>query len=112
MVTLEELLRWGEFIIKTAFSHAIHKSGFYRRTGKQKPYVVLFATCHNDLGNTQKEELCSDHTKTDFFFNQNSKHYVLQKNNPEHTISTVKHGGGSIAMGKYFFCKDKEAGHG
>ena len=76
MVTLEELqtstAHVGEFVHRTTISHALHK-----------------------------KVLWSDETKIEVF-GLNAKHYVWQTTNtahhPDHTIPTVKHGGGSIML--------------
>ena len=114
MVTLEELQRStaqvGESVHRTTISHALHKSGLYGRVARRKPLLkqshkksrLQFATSHvGDTANMWRKVLWSDETKIEVF-DLNAKCYVWQKTNnahhPEHTIPTVKDGGGSIML--------------
>uniref|UniRef100_A0AAZ3S8Q6 Tc1-like transposase DDE domain-containing protein n=1 Tax=Oncorhynchus tshawytscha TaxID=74940 RepID=A0AAZ3S8Q6_ONCTS len=96
--------------LRTTISRILHKSGLYGRVAIRKPFLkdihkkccLKFATSH--LGDTPKmwkKVLWSDETKIELFGN-NAKRYVWRKSNtahhPEHTIPTVKHGGGSIMV--------------
>ena len=111
MITLDELQRStaevGDSVHRTTISRILHKSGLYGRVARRKPFLkdihkkccLKFATSH--LGDTPKKVLWSDETKIELFGN-NAKRYVWRKSNtahhPEHTIPTVKHGGGSIMV--------------
>ena len=84
MVTLEELQRstaqLGESVHRTTISQALHKSGLYGRVARRESLVK----------------------QSHAVFGLNEKHHVWQKTNtshdPEHTLPTVKHGGGSIML--------------
>ncbi|KAG2458981.1 TC1A transposase, partial [Polypterus senegalus] len=110
MVTLDELQRStaqvGESVHGTTISPALHKVGLYGRVARRKPLFtenhkkshLQFATSHvGDTANMWKKVLCSDE-----LFGQNAKRYVWRKTNTahhsEHTIPTVKYGGGSIML--------------
>ena len=110
MITLDELQRTtaevGESVHRTTISRTLHKSGLYGR----KPFLkdihkksrLKFATSHlGDTPNMWKKVLWSDETKIELFAH-NAKRYVWRKSNtahhPQHTIPTVKHGGGSIMV--------------
>ncbi|CAB1439250.1 unnamed protein product [Pleuronectes platessa] len=114
MVTLEELQRStaevGESVHRTTISRLLHKSGLYGRVARRKPLLkgihkksrLEFARSHvGDTANMWKKVLWSDETKIELF-GLNAKRYVWRKPNtahhPEHTIPTVKHGGGSIML--------------
>ena len=114
MVTLEELQKStaqvGESVHRTTISRALHKSGLYGRVARRKPLLkerhkksrLQFATSHvGDTANMWKKVLWSDETKIELF-GLNAKRYVWRKTNtahhPEHTIPTVKHGGGNIML--------------
>ena len=60
---------------------------------------LQFAKSHvGDTANMWKKVLWLDKTKI-LLFGLKEKRYVCQKtNHPEHTIPTVKHGGGSIVL--------------
>ncbi|CAB1441192.1 unnamed protein product [Pleuronectes platessa] len=88
----------------------LHKSGLYGRVARRKPLLkgihkksrLEFARSHvGDTANMWKKVLWSDETKIELF-GLNAKRYVWRKPNtahhPEHTIPTVKHGGGSIML--------------
>lgn len=113
-VTLEELQRStaqvGESVHRTTISRALHKSGLYGRVARRKPLLkeshkksrLLFARSHvGDTANVWKKVLWSDETKVELF-GLNAKRYVWRKPNTahhsQHTIPTVKHGGGSIML--------------
>ncbi|KAL0150495.1 hypothetical protein M9458_054312 [Cirrhinus mrigala] len=114
MVTLDELQRStaqvGESVHRTTISRALHKVGLYGRVARRKPLLkenhkksrLQFATSHvGDTANMWKKVLWSDETKMELF-GQNAKRYVWWKTNTahhsEHTIPTVKYGGGSIML--------------
>uniref|UniRef100_A0A8L0DPU9 Transposase Tc1-like domain-containing protein n=1 Tax=Oncorhynchus mykiss TaxID=8022 RepID=A0A8L0DPU9_ONCMY len=114
MITLDELQRStaevGDSVHRTTISRILHKSGLYGRVARRKPFLkdihkkccLKFATSHlGDTPNLWKKVLWSDETKIELFGN-NAKRYVWCKSNtahhPEHTIPTVKHGGGSIMV--------------
>lgn len=114
MITLDELQRStaevGDSVHRTTISRILHKSGLYGRVARRKPFLkdihkkcrLKFATSHlGDTPNMWKKVLWSDETKIELFGN-NAKRYVWRKSNtahhPEHTIPTVKHGGGSIMV--------------
>ena len=114
MITLDELQRStaevGESVHRTTISRTLHKSGLYGRVARRKPFLkdihkksrLKFATSHlGDTPNMWKKVLWSDETKIELF-GHNAKRYVWRKSNtahhPEHTIPTVKHGGGSIML--------------
>uniref|UniRef100_A0A803JX04 Transposase Tc1-like domain-containing protein n=1 Tax=Xenopus tropicalis TaxID=8364 RepID=A0A803JX04_XENTR len=96
MVTLGELQRStaqvGESVHRTTISRALHKVSLYGRVARRKPLLtenhkkshLQFATSHVEL------------------FGQNAKRYVWWKTKTahpsEHTIPTVKYGGGSIVL--------------
>uniref|UniRef100_A0A8K9WP00 Tc1-like transposase DDE domain-containing protein n=1 Tax=Oncorhynchus mykiss TaxID=8022 RepID=A0A8K9WP00_ONCMY len=118
MITLDELQRStaevGDSVHRTTISRILHKSGLYGRVARRKPFLkdihkkccLKFATSHlGDTPNMWKKVLWSDETKIELFGN-NAKRYVWRKSNtahhPEHTIPTVKHGGGSIVVGPAF----------
>lgn len=100
----------GDSVHRTTISRILHKSGLYGRVARRKPFLkdihkkcnLKFATSHlGDTPNMWKKVLWSDETKFELFGN-NAKRYVWRKSNtahhPEHTIPTVKHGGGSIMV--------------
>uniref|UniRef100_A0A8C7RFJ4 Tc1-like transposase DDE domain-containing protein n=1 Tax=Oncorhynchus mykiss TaxID=8022 RepID=A0A8C7RFJ4_ONCMY len=111
MITLDELQRStaevGDSVHRKTISRILHKSSLYGRVARRKPFLkdihkkccLKFATSHlGDTPNMWKKELWSDETKIELFGN-NAKHYVwLKSNTAEHTIPTVKHGGGSIMV--------------
>uniref|UniRef100_A0AAZ1XDH6 Transposase Tc1-like domain-containing protein n=1 Tax=Oreochromis aureus TaxID=47969 RepID=A0AAZ1XDH6_OREAU len=113
MVTLDKLQRStaqvGESVHRTTISHALHKVGLYGRVARRKPLLtenhkksrLQFATSHvGDTANMWKKVLWSDETKMELF-GQNAKRYVWRKltlHHSEHTIPTVKYGGGSIML--------------
>uniref|UniRef100_A0A8C7GHX2 Transposase n=1 Tax=Oncorhynchus kisutch TaxID=8019 RepID=A0A8C7GHX2_ONCKI len=114
MITLDELQRStaevGDSVHRTTISRILHKSGLYGRVARRKPFLkdihkkccLEFATSHlGDTPNMWKKVLWSDETKIELFGN-NAKRYVWRKSNtahhPEHTIPTVKHGGGSVMV--------------
>uniref|UniRef100_A0A8C7LU61 Tc1-like transposase DDE domain-containing protein n=1 Tax=Oncorhynchus mykiss TaxID=8022 RepID=A0A8C7LU61_ONCMY len=111
MITLDELQRStaevGDSVHRTTISRILHKSGLYGRVARRKPFLkdihkkcsLKFATSHlGDTPNMWKKVLWSDETKIELFGN-NAKCYVWRKSNTaEHTIPTVKHGGGSIMV--------------
>uniref|UniRef100_A0A8K9XX01 Transposase Tc1-like domain-containing protein n=1 Tax=Oncorhynchus mykiss TaxID=8022 RepID=A0A8K9XX01_ONCMY len=111
MITLDELQRStaevGDSVHRTTISRILHKSGLYGRVARRKPFLkdihkkcrLKFATSHlGDTPNMWKKALWSDETKIELFGN-NAKRYVWRKSNTaEHTIPTVKHGGGSIMV--------------
>uniref|UniRef100_A0A8K9XI19 Tc1-like transposase DDE domain-containing protein n=1 Tax=Oncorhynchus mykiss TaxID=8022 RepID=A0A8K9XI19_ONCMY len=114
MITLDELQRStaevGDSVHRTTISRILHKSGLYGRVARRKPFLkdihkkccLKFATRHlGDTPNMWKKVLWSDETKIELFGN-NAKRYVWRKSNtahhPEHTITTVKHDGGSIMV--------------
>ncbi|KAL0162929.1 hypothetical protein M9458_042325, partial [Cirrhinus mrigala] len=114
MVTLDELQRStaqvGESVHRTTISRALHKVGLYGRVARRKTLLkenhkksrLQFATSHvGDTANMWKKVLWSDETKMELF-GQNAKRYVWRKTNTahhsEHTIPTVKYGGGSIML--------------
>jgi transposase len=118
MITLDELQRStaevGDSVHRATISHILHKSGLYGRVARRKPFLkdihkkccLKFATSHlGDTPNMWKKVLWSDETKIELFGN-NAKRYVWRKSNtahhPEHTIPTVKHGGGSIMVWSCF----------
>ena len=105
MVTQEELERSttqvGESVNRTTISRALHKSGLYWRVSRRKPLLkeshdkscLKFATSH--VGD-------SKHVEEGTLVSPGAKRYVWRKPNTahprEHTIPTVKHGGGSIML--------------
>ncbi|MCJ8736209.1 hypothetical protein PDJAM_G00256240 [Pangasius djambal] len=113
IVTLEELQRStaqvGESVHRTTIIRALHKSGLYGRVARKpllkeshKKSRLQFAASHvGDTANIWKKVLWADETKIELF-GLNAKRYVWRKPNtahhPEHTIPTVKHGGGSIML--------------
>uniref|UniRef100_A0AAZ3SLG3 Transposase Tc1-like domain-containing protein n=1 Tax=Oncorhynchus tshawytscha TaxID=74940 RepID=A0AAZ3SLG3_ONCTS len=114
MITLDELQRStaevGDSVHRKTISRILHKSGLYGRVARRKPFLkdihkkccLKFATSHlGDTPNMWKKVLWSDETKIELFGN-NAKCYVWRKSNtahhPEHTLPTVKHGGGSIMV--------------
>uniref|UniRef100_A0A669ESK4 Transposase Tc1-like domain-containing protein n=1 Tax=Oreochromis niloticus TaxID=8128 RepID=A0A669ESK4_ORENI len=114
MVTLDELQRStaqvGESVHRTTISRALHKVGLYGRVARRKPLLtenhkkshLQFATSHvGDTANMWKKVLWSDEPKMELF-GQNAKRYVWRKtttaHHSEHTIPTVKYGGGSIML--------------
>uniref|UniRef100_A0A8C7QZS1 Transposase Tc1-like domain-containing protein n=1 Tax=Oncorhynchus mykiss TaxID=8022 RepID=A0A8C7QZS1_ONCMY len=111
MITLDELQRStaevGDSVHRTTISRILHKSGLYGRVARRKTFLkdihkkcrLKFATSHlGDTPNMWKKVLWSDETKIELFGN-NAKRYVWRKSNTaEHTIPTVKHGGGSIMV--------------
>lgn len=114
MITLEELQKStaqvGESVHRTTISRALHKSGLHGRVARRKPLLkerhkksrLQFAKSHvGDTANMWKKVLWSDETKIELF-GLNAKRYVWRKTNtahhPEHTIPTVKHGGGNIML--------------
>uniref|UniRef100_A0A8K9UU74 Tc1-like transposase DDE domain-containing protein n=1 Tax=Oncorhynchus mykiss TaxID=8022 RepID=A0A8K9UU74_ONCMY len=118
MITLDELQRStaevGDSVHRTTISRILHKSGLYGRVARRKPFLkdihkkccLKFATSQlGDTPNMWKKVLWSDETKIELFGN-NAKHYVWRKSNTahhtEHTIPTVKHGGGSIMVWAFF----------
>uniref|UniRef100_F6Z3Z6 Fizzy-related protein homolog n=1 Tax=Xenopus tropicalis TaxID=8364 RepID=F6Z3Z6_XENTR len=77
------------------------KTGFLRSL-ESPTNCGYFATSHvGDTANMWKKVLWSDETKIELF-GQNAKRYVWRKtntaHNSEHTIPTVKYGGGSIML--------------
>ncbi|CDQ99897.1 unnamed protein product, partial [Oncorhynchus mykiss] len=92
---------------RTTISRILHKSGLYGRVARRKPFLkdihkkcrLKFATSHlGDTPNMWKKVLWSDESKIELFGN-NAIRYVWRKSNTaEHTIPTVKHGGGSIMV--------------
>ena len=114
MVTLEELQRFkaqvGESVHRTTISCALHKSGLYIIVIRRKPLLkeshkkspLQFARSHvGDTANMWKNVLWSDETRI-LPFHLKAKRYVWRKTNTahhlEHTIPTIKHGGGSIML--------------
>uniref|UniRef100_A0AAR2J9J3 Transposase Tc1-like domain-containing protein n=1 Tax=Pygocentrus nattereri TaxID=42514 RepID=A0AAR2J9J3_PYGNA len=114
MITLDELQRStaevGDFVHRTTISCILHKSGLYGRVARRKQFLkdihkkscLKFARSHlGDTPNMWKKVLWSDEPKIKLF-GHNAKCYVWCKSNtayhPEHTIPTVKHGGGSIMV--------------
>ena len=79
--------------------------------GEQTNKAMQFALSHvGGTTNMWRKVPWSDETEIDIF-DLNANLYVWQKtdtaHHPEHTIPTVKHGGGSIML---FFSRDREAG--
>uniref|UniRef100_A0AAX7UC00 Transposase Tc1-like domain-containing protein n=1 Tax=Astatotilapia calliptera TaxID=8154 RepID=A0AAX7UC00_ASTCA len=114
MVTLDELQSFtaqvGESVHRTTISRALHNVGLYGRLARRKPLLtenhkksrLQFATSHvGDTANMWKKVLWSDETNMELF-GPNAKRYVWRKTNTahhsEHTIPTVKYGGGSIML--------------
>ena len=108
MVTLEELWKSttqvGESVHRKNISRALHKSDLYGRVARRKPLLKerhKKSRLQFDTANMWKKVLWSDETKMELF-GLNAKRYVWRKTNtahhPEHTIPTVKHGGGSIML--------------
>ena len=110
MITLDELQRStaevGESVHRTTISRTLHKSGLYGRVARRKPFLKdihkkWFKVCHKPPGDTKHVE-----EGALVRWNQNQtfwpQRYVWSKSNtadhPEHTIPTVKHGGGSIMV--------------
>ena len=113
MITLEELQRStaqvGESVHRTTIS--LHSTNLaFMEEWQEEPLLkesnkkscLQFATSHvGDTANMWKKVLWSDETKTELF-GLHAKCYVWWKPNtahqPERTIPTVKHGGGSIML--------------
>uniref|UniRef100_A0A671VMH4 Tc1-like transposase DDE domain-containing protein n=1 Tax=Sparus aurata TaxID=8175 RepID=A0A671VMH4_SPAAU len=113
-ITVAELQRcsreMGESSTKSTNTAALHQSGLYGRVARRKPLLsarhmkarIEFAKKHMKDPQTMRNKiLWSDKTKPERF-GVNSKRYVWQKPGTAHhlpnTISTVKHGGGSIML--------------
>uniref|UniRef100_A0A8C7IDD5 Transposase n=1 Tax=Oncorhynchus kisutch TaxID=8019 RepID=A0A8C7IDD5_ONCKI len=110
MITLDDLqLRWETLSIGQQ-SVVYCTNLAFMEVARRKPFLkdihkkchLKFATSHlGDTPNMWKKVLWSDETKIELFGN-NAKRYVWRKSNtahhPEHTIPTVKHGGGSIMV--------------
>lgn len=92
MITLDELqtstAKVWESVCRTTSSSTLRKSGLCVRSGSRQTKIELFVL--------------------------NAKHNVHKSNTahqPEHTNSTVKHGGGYIiGQGMLFFSRDREDG--
>ncbi|KAG2465704.1 TCB1 transposase, partial [Polypterus senegalus] len=114
MVSLSELQRYsverGEPSRRTTISAAIHQSGLYGRVARWKPLLskrhmaacLEFAKRHLKDSQTMRNKiLWSDETKIELF-GVNVRCHVWRKPSTAHyqanTISTVKHGGGSIIL--------------
>ena len=114
MVTLSELqhstVKRGEPSRRTTISAAIHQSGLYGRVARRKPLLskrhmaahLEFAKMHLKDSQTMRNKiLWSDETKIELF-GVNARRHVWRKPGTAHhqanTISTVKHGGGSIML--------------
>ncbi|KAG2465062.1 TCB1 transposase, partial [Polypterus senegalus] len=114
MVTLSELQRSsverGEPSRRRTISAAIHQSGLYGRVARRKPLLskrhmaarLEFAKRHLKDSQTMRNKiLWSDETKIELF-GVNTRCHIWRKPGTAHhkakTISTVKHGGGSIML--------------
>ncbi|XDV33344.1 hypothetical protein PO909_003777 [Leuciscus waleckii] len=106
-ITVAELqrCRWemGESCSKSTITAAIHQSGLYGRVARRKPLLsARHMKAHlKDSKMVINKILWSDETKIELF-GLNSKRYVWRKPGTAHhlsnTVSTVKHGGGSIML--------------
>ncbi|CAM4505953.1 unnamed protein product [Leuciscus chuanchicus] len=106
-ITVAELQRcsreMGESCSKSTITAAIHQSGLYGRVARRKPLLsARHMKAHlKDSKMVLNEILWSDETKIELF-GLNSKRYVWRKPGTAHhlsnTVSTVKHGGGSIML--------------
>uniref|UniRef100_A0AAZ1XEM8 Transposase Tc1-like domain-containing protein n=1 Tax=Oreochromis aureus TaxID=47969 RepID=A0AAZ1XEM8_OREAU len=97
-------LRWGNLSIGQLLVVHCTKLAFMEEWQEEnhKKSRLQFATSHvGDTANMWKKVLWSDETKMELF-GQNAKRYVWRKTNTahhsEHTIPTVKYGGGSIML--------------
>ncbi|CAM4730116.1 unnamed protein product [Leuciscus chuanchicus] len=106
-ITVAELQRcsreMGESCSKSTITAAIHQSGLYGRVARRKPLLsARHMKAHlKDPKMVINKILWSDETKIELF-GLNSKRYVWRKPGTAHhlsnTVSTVKHGGGSIML--------------
>ncbi|XDV26111.1 hypothetical protein PO909_029896 [Leuciscus waleckii] len=106
-ITVAELQRcrreMGESCSKSTITAAIHQSGLYGRVARRKPLLsARHMKAHlKDSKMVINKILWSDETKIELF-GLNSKRYVWRKPGTAHhlsnTVSTVKHGGGSIML--------------
>ncbi|CAM4732966.1 unnamed protein product [Leuciscus chuanchicus] len=106
-ITVAELQRcsreMGESCSKSTITSAIHQSGLYGRVARRKPLLsARHMKAHlKDSKMVIYKILWSDETKIELF-GLNSKRYVWRKPGTAHhlsnTVSTVKHGGGSIML--------------
>ncbi|CAM4733298.1 unnamed protein product [Leuciscus chuanchicus] len=105
-MTVAELQRcsreMGESCSKSTITAAIHQSGLYGRVARRKPLLSArhMKACM-EFKMVINKILWSDETKIELF-GLNSKRYVWRKPGTAHhlsnTVSTVKHGGGSIML--------------
>uniref|UniRef100_A0A8P4FYI4 Transposase Tc1-like domain-containing protein n=1 Tax=Dicentrarchus labrax TaxID=13489 RepID=A0A8P4FYI4_DICLA len=120
--TLKELkasvAQMGETVHTTTVSRVLHQSKLYGRVAKRKPLLkndhmksrLGFAQRHVLESKVNwKKVLWFDEAKIELFVHQ-TRHYVWQTPNTAHchkyTISTVKHGGGSIMLWGCFAAAD------
>ncbi|KAG2459959.1 TC1A transposase, partial [Polypterus senegalus] len=113
-ITLAELQRcsqeMGESCRESTITAALHQSGLYGRVACRKPLLsarhmtarMEFVKRHlKDSEMVRNKILWSDETKIELF-GLNSKWYVWRQPGTAHhlsnTVSTVKHGGGSIML--------------
>uniref|UniRef100_A0A8K9UU17 Transposase Tc1-like domain-containing protein n=1 Tax=Oncorhynchus mykiss TaxID=8022 RepID=A0A8K9UU17_ONCMY len=113
-ITLNELqsstAEIGMSVHRTTLSRTLHRAGLYRSVDRRKPLLkeknkqthLVFAKRHvGESPNIWKKVLWSDKTKIELF-GQQGKRCVWRKPNPSHqpqnTIPTVKHVGGSIML--------------
>ncbi|KAG2459909.1 TCB1 transposase, partial [Polypterus senegalus] len=118
MVTLPELQRSsverGEPSRRTTISTAIYQSGLYSTVARRKPLLskrhmaarLEFAKRHLKDSQTMRNKiLWSDVTKIELF-GETARCHVWRKPGTAHhqanTIPTVKHGGGSIMLWRWF----------
>ncbi|KAG2465685.1 TCB1 transposase, partial [Polypterus senegalus] len=100
----------GEPSRRTTISAAIHQSGLYGRVARRKPLLskrhmaarLEFAKRHLKDSQTMRNKiLWYDETKIELF-GVNARRHVWRKpgtaHHQDHTIPTVKHGGGSIML--------------
>ncbi|XDV46981.1 hypothetical protein PO909_016757 [Leuciscus waleckii] len=92
----------GESCSKSIITAAIHQSGLYGRVARRKPLLsARHMKARMEFKMVINKILWSDETKIELF-GLNSKRYVWRKPGTAHhlsnTVSTVKHGGGSIML--------------
>lgn len=113
-VTLTELRKsaadTGVEVHESTISRTLHKSGLFGRVARKKPFLkpshkrarLEFARAHiNDTQEQWSKVLWSDETKIELF-GVHQRKYVWRKSgeevDPDKTIPTIKHGGGSVML--------------